>query len=67
VVGLSVIAISREKLAEEIGVTPDTIRGWQDRYFTKGVEYIVIGRATLYYRASIEEWLSSKQRAAGPR
>lgn len=55
------IAISREKLANQIGVTPDTIRGWQDRYFTRGVEYFVIGRITLYCAQSVEDWLESQK------
>ena len=55
------IAISREKLANEIGVTPDTIRGWQDRHFQKGVHYTVVGKTTLYYLSDIETWLVSRK------
>lgn len=55
------VAVSREKLAAGIGVSPDTIRGWQDRYFKRGVHYTVIGRTTLYYLSDIERWLDSQK------
>ncbi len=57
----SPVAVSREKLAASIGVSPATIRGWQDRYFTRGVHYTVIGRTTLYYLSDIERWLDSQK------
>ena len=56
------VAVSREKLAAGIGVSPDTIRGWQDRYFKRGVHYTVIGKTTLYYLSDIERWLDSQKK-----
>ena len=58
---IAVIAVSRDKLAKDIGVTPDTIRGWQDRHFQKGVHYTVAGKTTLYYLSDIETWLVSRK------
>jgi|TARA_B110000908_G_C9963391_1_gene317872 hypothetical protein len=55
------IAVSRDKLAKDIGVTPDTIRGWQDRHFQKGVHYMVFGTTTLYDLSDIETWLVSRK------
>lgn len=55
------IAVSRDKLAKDISVTPDTIRGWQDRHFQKGVQYAVVGKTTLYYLSDIETWLVSRK------
>ena len=55
------IAVSREKLANDIGATPDTIRGWQDRHFKKGVHYTVVGKTTLYYLSDVERWLVSRK------
>jgi hypothetical protein len=55
------IAVSRDKLAKDIGVTPDTIRGWQDRHFQKGVHYMVVGKTTLHNLSVIGTWLVSRK------
>ena len=59
--GIAIIAVSRDKLAKDIGVTPDTIRGWQDRHLQKGVHYTVVGKTTVYYLSDIETWLVSRK------
>ena len=53
--------ISRQKLADEIGVTPDTLRGWQQLHWAKGLHFVVIGKTTLIDRGEVEAWLRSHQ------
>jgi hypothetical protein len=51
----------RHAFADEIGVTPDTVRGWIDRHWTKGVHYIVVGKTTLVDRKEVARWLESQK------
>jgi len=53
--------ISRHKMAELLGVTPDTLRGWQDRHWQKGVHYVVIGKTTMLDAREIRKWLKSRK------
>lgn len=49
--------VSRESLAEELGVTKDTLRGWQDRHWTKGVHYK--GEPHQFNVSAISNWFDS--------
>ena len=53
--------VSREKLASMIGISEDTVRGWTDRHFERGLHYTVIGKTTLYYLEEVGEWLESQR------
>ncbi len=56
--------VSRGKLAEEIGITQDTLRGWHGRYLHKGQHYVVVGKTTLYDREEILQWLKSRKESS---
>ena len=53
--------VSRGKLAEEMGITPSTLRGWHGRYIHKGQHFIVVGKTTLYDRDEVLKWLKSRK------
>ena len=53
--------VSREKLARMIGISEDTVRGWTDRHFERGLHYTVIGKTTIYYLTEVGEWLESQR------
>jgi hypothetical protein len=53
--------VTRQKLAEEMGVTVDTLRGWQAIHWKPGLHYVVIGKTTLLDRAEIEAWLKQRK------
>lgn len=42
-------AISKEGLAQELGVSEGTIDGWMKRDLTRGVHYVVKGHTALFY------------------
>lgn len=56
--------ISREKLASALGVTPATLRGWQDRHWQRGVHYVVIGKTTMIDAKAVRKWLKSQMESS---
>ena len=59
--------IARKAFAESIGLKDSTVRGWQERHWTKGQHYVVIGKTTMLVRSEVEEWLNSGDlRKRGP-
>ncbi len=51
--------ISREHLARELGLTPDTLARWEARRL--GPPCTRIGRKTLYRRASVQDWIRAQE------
>ena len=43
--------IARKAFAESIGLKDSTVRGWQERHWTKGQHYVVIGKTTMLVRS----------------
>ena len=53
--------ISRENLARELMVKPDTLSRWEAR--REGPPCMRIGRKVFYRRSSVEEWLLSREQS----
>jgi len=53
--------ISREHLAEELMITPDTLCRWEAR--REGPPCVRIGRKVFYRRSSVEAWLVSREKS----
>ena len=53
--------ISREQLARELGLTPDTLARWEAR--RQGPPCTRIGRKTLYRRLAVQDWVRSQEQA----
>lgn len=53
--------IARDKLAEEMGLSPHVLRGWCQVHLVKGVHYEVIGRVTLMDRREVNRWIESQR------
>jgi hypothetical protein len=53
--------ISREDLAEELMVKPDTLARWEAR--REGPPCMRIGRKVYYRRCSVEQWLLSREQS----
>lgn len=51
--------ISRDQLAQQLGLTPDTLARWESR--RQGPPCTRIGRKTLYRRAAIQDWIRSQE------
>ena len=51
--------ISREQLAEELMVKPDTLSRWDARRV--GPPCMRIGRKVFYRRTGVEQWLASRE------
>ena len=51
--------ISREELAEELMVKPDTLARWEAR--REGPPCMRIGRKVYYRQSSVREWLLSRE------
>ena len=51
--------ISREQLAGELGLTPDTLARWQARRV--GPPCTRIGRKALYRRAAVQDWIRAQE------
>jgi hypothetical protein len=51
--------ISRDALARELSVTPDTLGRWEAR--REGPPCTRIGRKVLYRRASVQDWLHAQE------
>jgi len=52
--------IGRARLAEELGVTPDTLARWATR--GEGPPLVKVGRRVFYRRKSVERWLAESER-----
>lgn len=59
--GLLADWISREQLARELGVKPDTLARWEAR--RQGPPCTRIGRKTLYRRSAIQDWIRAQEQA----
>jgi len=53
--------ISRDALAQELSVTPDTLGRWAAR--REGPPCTRVGRKVLYRRASVQDWLRDQEQA----
>jgi predicted DNA-binding transcriptional regulator AlpA len=53
--------ISRDTLAAELGLKPDTLSRWEAR--RDGPPCMRIGRKVYYRRQSVEEWMLSREQA----
>jgi len=53
--------ISRDALAQELSVTPDTLGRWAAR--REGPPCTRVGRKVLYRRASVQDWLRAQEQA----
>ena len=51
--------ISREQLAGELGLTPDTLARWEARRL--GPPCTRIGRKALYRRGSVQDWIRAQE------
>ncbi len=51
--------ISRELLARELGLTPDTLARWQAR--REGPPCTRLGRKTFYRRAAVQDWIRAQE------
>ena len=51
--------ITREHLAQELGLTADTLTRWEAR--RQGPPCTRIGRKSLYRRASIQDWIRAQE------
>lgn len=51
--------LTRDRVAEEIGVSIDTLQRWQTRRI--GPPCVKIGRKVLYRAAAFQEWLISRE------
>jgi excisionase family DNA binding protein len=52
--------LTRQELAAQIGVSPDTLQRWANR--RHGPPYVRIGRKVLYRTAAVQDWLVSRER-----
>lgn len=59
--GLLADWLSREQLARELGVKPDTLARWEAR--RQGPPCTRIGRKILYRRAAIQDWIRAQEQA----
>jgi hypothetical protein len=57
--------ISREHLAEDLMLTPDTLSRWEAR--REGPPCMRIGRKVFYRRNSVEQWLLNREQSRAPR
>jgi hypothetical protein len=57
--------LTRARVAEEIGVTLDTLQRWETR--RTGPPCVRIGRQVLYRADAFREWLISRERAPASR
>lgn len=52
--------VSKKGFAAEKVVTEDLIAGWMNRHWTKGDQYVVIGRTTFIHRARANAWIGQQ-------
>lgn len=50
--------LTREALAEKLGVTPDTLARWSTQQ--TGPELIKVGRKVFYSQEAVREWLKTR-------
>ena len=55
--------LSREELAEELGVAPSTLGRWATE--RRGPPLVKVGRRVFYRRSSVRKWLVKREREAG--
>ncbi len=53
--------ISRDQLAQELGLKPDTLARWEAR--RQGPPCTRLGRKTLYRRAAVQDWIRAQEQA----
>ena len=53
--------ISRDALARELNLTPDTLGRWEAR--REGPPCTRLGRKVLYRRASVQDWLRAQEQS----
>lgn len=53
--------ISRDDLAHELNLTPDTLGRWEAR--REGPPCTRMGRKVLYRRASVQDWLRAQEQS----
>ncbi|SEP20844.1 Helix-turn-helix domain-containing protein [Salinihabitans flavidus] len=53
--------ISRDDLARELNLTPDTLGRWEAR--RQGPPCTRLGRKVFYRRASVQDWLRAQEQA----
>lgn len=53
--------IAREQLAQELMITTDTLSRWESR--REGPPCMRVGRKVFYRRASVEQWLLSREQS----
>lgn len=53
--------ISRDQLARELGLKPDTLARWEAR--RQGPPCTRLGRKTLYRRAAVQDWIRAQEQA----
>jgi len=53
--------ISREHLAEDLMLTPDTLSRWEAR--REGPPCMRIGRKVFYHRSRVEQWLLNREQS----
>lgn len=57
--------ISRDDLARELNLTPDTLSRWEAR--REGPPCTRLGRKVLYRRASVQDWLRAQEQSHATR
>lgn len=57
--------ISRERLAETLGLASDTLGRWEARQL--GPPCTRIGRKILYRRASVQDWINAQEKPRATR
>ena len=55
--------LSREELAEELGVAPGTLAKWATE--RRGPPLVKVGRRVFYRRAAVRKWLAEREKEAG--
>ena len=53
--------MTRDQLAEQLMLTPDTLSRWEAR--REGPPCMRVGRKVFYRRTSVEEWLLSREQS----
>ena len=53
--------ISRDQLAQELRLKPDTLARWEAR--RQGPPCTRLGRKTLYRRAAVQDWIRAQEQA----
>ncbi|MEM8499929.1 MAG: hypothetical protein AAF542_18035 [Pseudomonadota bacterium] len=51
------IPMPRDEWADMIGKPDSTVRGWQEKHWTYGDQYIVVGHQTMVIKGRANKWL----------